>query len=81
MGQTESLLTPPLQDYCSETALKSKKCMFKYNYERDQYQFHCQAEFEQYRECKKRWLLLRNQLRNGELNEFPTIKDVPIVEK
>jgi hypothetical protein len=79
MGQTDSILTPPLQDYCIETALKSKKCMYKYNYERDVYKQHCQAEFEDYKECKKRWLELRNKIRNGQLKEFPTSKDVPSV--
>ncbi|KAH6561264.1 hypothetical protein BASA50_000274 [Batrachochytrium salamandrivorans] len=62
MGAAQSGMTP-LESFCREQAMASKKCMYKHNYERESYQSDCSPQFQNYRDCKKRWFELARQLR------------------
>ena len=57
----------PMMEYCKQDALKSKQCMFKYDYERDKFMGPCQPVFDEYKECKQRWLELRKMVTAGKL--------------
>ena len=79
MGQKESTLIESLQSYCKEEAKLSKQCMFKYNYEREEYRTPCAQKFQDYKNCKERWLVLRKKVMAGELlDAFEKDQDVVV---
>jgi hypothetical protein len=67
MGQKESSLIENIAVYCKEESKLSKQCMFKYNYDREAYRKPCAKEFQEYKNCKERWLVLRKKVMAGEL--------------
>ena len=74
MGNAESSIIPPLQDYCKDQMIQSKRCILKSNYDETKYRSECTKEFEEYKECKRKWILLRNGIRNG---TFDLTKEIP----
>ena len=66
MGQNNSKLVEPMLEYCEKFALESKKCMNKYNYDRELYLTPCKPQFEEYKECKRRWMEIRKIIMRGE---------------
>jgi hypothetical protein len=67
MGAQQSSQIEPMLSYCNKESMASRRCMNKYNYEREK--FDCNKEFEQYKDCKRRWLEIRKMVMRGELQQ------------
>ncbi|KAI8896804.1 hypothetical protein BC833DRAFT_596067 [Globomyces pollinis-pini] len=56
MGQQNSALVVPMASYCEQLAINSKRCMKKYDFDRELYRAHCTKEFQEYKDCKEQWV-------------------------
>nr|KAJ3422530.1 hypothetical protein HK105_007644 [Polyrhizophydium stewartii] len=68
MGNAESGMEP-VESYCKVQALASKRCMNENDFDRDKYRTACAQQFQDYRDCKRRWAELRKQILDGQANE------------
>ncbi|KAI9101296.1 hypothetical protein DFS34DRAFT_648174 [Phlyctochytrium arcticum] len=60
MGQAPSGMEP-MTTFCQVEALASQKCMQQHNYDREAMRLPCRQSFQDYRDCKQRWLEMKGQ--------------------
>ncbi|KAJ8328862.1 hypothetical protein BDV3_006451 [Batrachochytrium dendrobatidis] len=61
MGAGQSSMEQ-VDSFCKTQAIASKRCIQENEFDKEKYKVACVQQFQDYRDCKKRWLELAHRI-------------------